>query len=941
MRAAAVFPPVGIALLAFCCGAGKSYAQSAPASRPVYEIEARLDTRTHTITAAQTVTVVNSSPRAVEEINFNIFPHRRYTPQEIKFMYSYGGYFKVNPFPEGFQSGDLRILSVNERGSARSFTCEQGDCTLLTVKLAQPLPPGGTIALRLDFQVEIPHAYGRFGWHNGIIALNRWYPLLTVLDREGYHKYPFYLYHHPYFSDAAVYKLSLTVPDGETVVSSGILKSTIANADGTKTLRIETAGAVRDFSLGVSRRFRVYSLERDGVRINSYYLKGDELRAREAAEDAAGVIAYHSARFVRYPYGEFNIVPCYLGYGGENSSAFIFIDTRVYRLPRLLNRYFDFLISHETGHQWFYNLVGSDEYREMFLDEGVNSYWTIRYLEDKYGYNAMVMELPALLKPFIPDFSFRDSAAIRYLYMARNGLDRPVIGELSSFQEPSSIFALAYGKGQAVLDMLDRMVGRGVFDNAMKRYVRDFTYGNASLKDLVRVFSEESGKDLRWFFDEWLNTKDTCDYAVKKVKPGMVVLEKRGAVQMPVVTRVSFSDGSTQEDSWDGAGGVRAIPVGKQVKRVQIDPGDAIPLDIDRTNNSWPRETVFKPVPLYYFAYDLPMLQDRNAYNAVGGPIFGTRTGVGGSIQKPFSGIGSLSTGYDFNGKALDSRVGYELSPVLGKQAAAGFELFDYDARAEGNSIRGGRLYYRRELWPANYGLLDVNDHVTVYFLHDSRLDATSLWSGREDIREQVYTRRHESVIGIAGSLARRGPYPDPDYGWKLVPVQEFGGHFAGGTSSFWRSSLEMENYLLIWPRYNHKIATRIKAGWGGPADQPLFQMGGADDLRGYAAKTIQGSRLLLGSIEYRLPLARSLALSTPGNFVNLDTVQLAAFFDAGKAWNSDFSPVRFHKDAGLGIRLHFDTIGFLEKTILRLDGAKALEGKKETRFWLAISQTF
>lgn len=937
-----------VRLTAVLCGVCAVFFFSASGARaggaevPVYEIEARLDTSKHSLSAVETITFSNTSPRPANEIFFNIYPHRKYSPSEIKFMYMYGGYFKVNPYPEGFQGGDLRIVSVSEGGRERKFDYSKGDCARVGIRLDRDLAPGEQATLRIAFEVDIPHSYGRFGWHNGIIALNRWYPMLVVSDDRGCHTYPFYLYHHPYFSDAAQYRLALTVPADQVVACTGALKERKYNADGTQTMRFETAAPERDFSLGVSARFKVWTLKHGGLTVNSYYLEGDQLRAKQAARDAGQLIVHHSALFFPYPYPEFSIVPCYLGYGGENSSSLIFIDTRVYRLPGILDRYFDFLISHETGHQWFYNAVGSDEYREMFLDEGVNSYWTIRYLEDKYGYNAQVMELPWFLKPFIPNFSFRDSAAIRYLYMARNGLDRPVIGELSSFQEPSSIFALAYGKGQATLDMLERMVGRVKFDAAMKRYAGEYRFRNASLDDLIAVFNRETGKDLGWFFDEWLRTKKTCDYAVKKVEPGKVTVENRSSIEMPVKTRVTFTDGTSTEDAWDGAGRERTIPVDKRIREVAVDPQEDIVLDIDRVNNNWPARHDFKLVPLSYFAYNLPMLQDRGAYNYVAGPTVGTQSGAALTVQKPFTWIGKFSSQYDFNDRAFDNRVGAEINPAFGKQSALGFELFDHDAHRPGFEVSGGRLYYRKELWPANYGLLDINDHITAYLLHDTIMSSTNLWSGTEDIRNQVYTRRRETVIGFAGSLQRRGPYPDPVFGWRIVPVQEFGGRFLDGDEDFWRSSLELDNYFLVWPKHDHKIATRIKGGTGGPADLQLFQMGGQDDLRGYSSKSIQGSRILYGSVEYRFPLARTLALKTPGNFVNLDTVQLVAFYDAGKAWNGDFSSRHYARDTGLGLRFVFDTIGFLEKTVLRFDAAKPLDGPdRDIRCWLAINQTF
>jgi outer membrane protein assembly factor BamA len=226
--------------------------------------------------------------------------------------------------------------------------------------------------------------------------------------------------------------------------------------------------------------------------------------------------------------------------------------------------------------------------------------------------------------------------------------------------------------------------------------------------------------------------------------------------------------------------------------------------------------------------------------------------------------------------------------------------------------------------------------------MHDTRMSTVDAWGGTERIRNQVYTRRHESVIGIAGALNRSGPYPDPDYGWRIIPVQEFGGRFLGGDRHFWRSNLELNNYILVWPKHNHKVATRVKGGLGGPSDDDLYQLGGADDLRGYGSKSIPGSRMLLTGLEYRLPLARSLAMPTPGNFVNLDTVQLVGFYDGGKAWFNDYSAARFLNDIGLGLRLHFDTIGFLEKTVIRFDAAYPLNGRRRsTHYWLSVNQTF
>ena len=912
---------------------------------PRYDIAAFLDTKQHSLSARQKVVFTNNSDKPINELYFHIYPHRKYTRKEISFMYQYSGYFKVNLFPEGFQSGDLKINSAQSSGKPLSYIIEGDDRTILKINLDSALGPGQLREIEIDFTLDIPHCWNRLGYHRGIITLTRWYPILSVLDKSGWHNYPFYIYHQPFFSDAAYYKLTLTLPKEQKLACGASLKSEILNPGGSKTLVLENEAPMRDLGLAISPSFQVYSQELDKFRINIFYLEGDLKSARQAAAYAAQAMKFYGARFGDYPYKEFTVAASYLGFGGDQSSGMIFIDVRMFRLPGFLYRYSDFLVSHEAGHQWFYNIVGSDEYKEMFLDEGVNSYWLLRHLENKYGYNARVMVLPKALEWLVPNFSFRDSTASRYIYLAKNGYDRPVIGELSSFKEPSSIFALAYGKGSAVLAMLEAQVGKEAFERIMARYSRDFRFKNASLNDLIRICNEESRQKLDEFFRQWLMTDKICDFAVKSVHPGKVVLENKGDLEIPVKTRIALKDGSEIMDQWTGEGRSREIifPAGSPVKEISVDPDKAIDLDLDRTNNHWPRELKLKFVPVYFFPWEIPLLQDRGAYNVVAGPTSGgSSLGAAASAQKPYDQILRLSSAYDFDAKARDSKLGYELSHVFGRHNSLGFEIFDFDSRRKENDLSGGKIYWRRELWPAAYGIFDINDHATFYLIKDRKLDSTANLNGQESITNLKYTKKNEAILGITGSMSRCGPSFDPDYGWKFMATQEIAGHFLGGEQFFWRSSAELENYYLLLPRYQQKLASRIKVGTGGSADKNLFQLGGWEGLRGYSFKTIDGARMILGSLEYRFPIWDDLKIYFFDNIFCLDKIQGVVFFDAGKAWYSDFSGKNFKKDAGIGLRIHLGTIGILERLVLRIDVARAInEPKEEAHIWFGINQSF
>ena len=603
---------------------------------PKYEIEARVDTASHIIRARQKVTLVNNSDTAVKEAYFHIYPNRKYTEKEKRFISRYAAYFKVNLFPEGFQSGSIEINSVSASGQGLKYQIEGQDQTILKIELEKDLASGSSAVVELEYQVEIPHGYGRFGWNKNITSLLRWYPMLSVLDNQGWHNYPFYPYHQPYFSDAAEYSVKLTVAKDETVIHSGILKEEKQNPDGSKTLFIESELPLRDFGLALSPDYKVTSLQAGGIKINSYYLERDDFYAQNAAESARDLIEFYSQKLGPYPYKEFNIAPVYLAYGGTQSSNLILIDTRAYRLPKFLIRYFDFLISHETGHQWFYNLAGSDEYQEMVIDEGLNSYFILKHLENKYGLDAQVMVLPRALQWIIPNFSFLRAQTDRYSFTAENGLDSPALNKLSSFQEPSSIFSITYGKGSKIWDMLNYVAGDETFKRITRRIFAEYKFRNISMRDIQALAKEESREDLDWFFQEWFKTSKKCDYAVKEVKDNKVILENRGEIRMPVELLVEFEDGTKQKLSWDGRGKEKELLIEpfKTIKSVQLDPEKRL-LDLDRVNNNWKRKIELKPVPLYYSIYEIPVFLKDDAYSLVLGPQIGSDLGIKASLQKP------------------------------------------------------------------------------------------------------------------------------------------------------------------------------------------------------------------------------------------------------------------------------------------------------------------
>jgi hypothetical protein len=906
-----------------------------------YAISASFSPKEKKIEAKERLTFRNDTDRAFSEICLRVYPNHRYSKKEIRQLYNYASYFKVNPFPGGFDPGAFILRSVKSLGADLSYEYVGEDQTILKIILPTPLAPGASFELEIDFSLKIPHHIGRYGWHKNTFALNRWYPLLGVSDKEGWRNAPDFLLHMPYVSEAASYELFLEMPQDYVAASGCDIVREEKKAGNRKIVSFSSSNLLRELSLSLSKDYLVHESEAEGTKILSYYFKGDEAAAQKAGQAAADCMRYYTQRFGLYPYKSFSIAPVYLGYGGSQNAGVIFIDERAYRMPSLLDRYFDFLVAHETGHQWWYNMVGNDEYKELWLDEGINSYWVMRYLEDKYGPRAKIAILLRWFEYFVPNPTFEATRTYRYWYFAKKGFDGPVVTEMASFYEPSLIFTVAYGKGSAIVSMLASMAGEEKFGKIMQAYFEKFKFRLATVRDFIKIADDVMDEDLSWFFDEWLYAQKTCDYSLSRGKDGLV-LKKKGTIRMPVDVKLVFKDGTQEMVTLDGKDKeeVVVVPKGKTIKTATADPDNKL-LDMDRVNNHVPRQVDVKLVPIYHGLYDIPLFIKSDAYSWITGPSF-SKYGIGAktSFQKPGDYIFYAASHYDSNSESLNSSAGFEKNNLFGRYLSWGFEFLNRDSRGdEEEGLRSYKLYLRQEL-ALGYSLLEPSSHLTLYLLHNQSLGKSGFLGAREELRNLNYRQNKETIFGATYYLSNAGAFPDPSIGYKLNATQEIGGHVLAGGDAFSRTQVEYDRYFEV--AHGHKLALRLKAGAGYPKDKYLFYLGSDRELRGYDYKDLKGSSMLLGSLEYRFPLLADIDARLFRGVLNLSALQGVFFFDAGSAWFNHFNEPGFKKDVGFGLRFYFDVAGALEKFALRVDAARPLDGEdKDTHVWVGINHAF
>jgi hypothetical protein len=242
------------------------------------------------------------------------------------------------------------------------------------------------------------------------------------------------------------------------------------------------------------------------------------------------------------------------------------------------------VLMHEFGHQWFPMIVGSDERRYPWMDEGFNTFIDFGAAEGyftgtAYGDTVRREQLTTFQGSAIP------------------GSEQPLI---TKPVEQRDLFWTAYQKPALMLTVLrDHVLGRETFERAFREYIRRWAFKHPQPADFIRTMANVSGRDLDWFWRGWIYTTARLDQAVDSVRAvgpdsAYIFLSNRGQMVLPVTLDLRYADGTTERrelpiEMWNlGDRFTARFRTVKSVVGVIVDPTASLP-DINRGNNSWGR----------------------------------------------------------------------------------------------------------------------------------------------------------------------------------------------------------------------------------------------------------------------------------------------------------------------------------------------------------------
>ncbi|MGQ9801610.1 MAG: M1 family metallopeptidase [Candidatus Saccharicenans sp.] len=563
--------------------------------RPLsYDIKVELRPDTAMLQARETITWTNTSGDYVPDLQFhlywNAFKNELSTLAREARREKLFSRYRVRKDEWGWvKITSLATAAGTDLMPAASFISPDepvnpDDQTVLRVELPEPLAPGQTITLHLEFQAKVPRNGLRTGYYKDGFFISQWFPKLGVYEEgRGWNCHQYHL-NSEFYADFADYRVEITVPARMVVGACGEEVSRVEDPAGGRTTYTYVQQNIHDFAWTASPRFlklerwfrgeeevtaeeyrkiaELLGLAPEEVRLPDVRMillieKQHQKQADRHFRALKAALKYYGLWYGPYPYRTITMVdpPFRTGSGGMEYPTLFTAGTSVILEKDVLSP--EGVIIHEFGHGYWYGLVANNEFEEAWLDEGINTYSTGKVSEVAYGPGRLPFRFNGLPLSWLIRFpAVCDWQLGRVTSGPVSTLD-PIATESWKFYNSMSYSLNVYYRAATCLHTLERYLGEKTWARIMRTYHQRYRFLHPRTQDFIRVVKEVSGQDLTWFFDEFFFQAKDFDYAIGSVETAVKPEKYRG-----------LFDGLPTSNP--GQAGARAKkPYGKQQKLYQ------------------------------------------------------------------------------------------------------------------------------------------------------------------------------------------------------------------------------------------------------------------------------------------------------------------------------------------------------------------------------------
>ena len=523
-------------LLAFC---SLTYSQNYWQQSVNYKMVVDIDVKTFKYSGRQDLLYTNNSPDSLKKVFYHLYFNAFQPGSEMSIRVKTGK-DKNTRFDI-----DIDSLRPDEIGYLKVFNLKQNGVTLknelsetiLEVLLSDPLGPGESTRLTLNFEGQVPKLVRRAGRNSAegvALSMAQWYPKIAEYDYEGWNAEPYLgREFHGVWGD---FDVTLTIDKKYIVAASGYLQNPDNVGHGYSDSKGKAkkgklkwhfvAPKVHDFTWSADPDY-VHDTFKGPNDVILHFFYKDNAQYNENWKNlqpkTAELMRFYNQTIGEYPYKQYTVAQ-----GGDGGME--------YAMLTLItgNRNFDSLVgvtAHELAHSWFQHVLATNEMKYEWMDEGFTTYISTLAEDEVLNKNN-----------FFP----LERSYNNYLYLALSGKEEPQQTNANRYEYNLAYELSAYSKGAVFLGQLGYVIGADKLAKTLKEYYRLHKFQHPLPNDFRRIAERVSGIQLKWYLTDWTQTIKTIDYGIKSVEGDetktIIKIERIGSMPMPLEILVNFKD---------------------------------------------------------------------------------------------------------------------------------------------------------------------------------------------------------------------------------------------------------------------------------------------------------------------------------------------------------------------------------------------------------------
>ena len=442
----------------------------------------------HTLSCKQTVNYKNRTDTTLENVMFHLYPQSFrlgakssvVSTLNYKKCYSYGSSY-----------GDLNISKIVVNDSPIDIEITGNDEDIANVQLNEKLEPGNDVNIYFEYTVTIPNINHRFGYGDDTINIANFYPIACMYENGNFVIDSYHYNGDPFYSEVANYNVNLNAPSNLVLATTGTITNTQKSEDTTN-YNIK-ALTVRDFAMVLSDKFNIVSDKVGDTTVNYYYYNNQY--PNEAIRASIDSVTTFNKLFGKYPYSTLSVVESDFVHGGMEYPNLVLISDMVDVQSDYIN-----VIVHEIAHQWWYGIIGNNEYDYGWLDEGLTEYSTLLFYNENPSYNVDTKEL-------IKNTTNSYVTFVDVYTKVFSTVDTSMNRKLNEYNNESEYVYIAYVKGMLMFDSIKDVLGKEKFIKCLQTYFDDNKFKIATPDSLIEAFCKGAKCNLRPIFESWINGK--------------------------------------------------------------------------------------------------------------------------------------------------------------------------------------------------------------------------------------------------------------------------------------------------------------------------------------------------------------------------------------------------------------------------------------------------